>query len=130
MITFTVTGTPIPKGSMRAFNGKTRPIVTHDNRRTKPWQTAVKQACVQAMNEHEVELFDGPVAVWCLFTISQPKSVTRKHPSTKPDLDKLQRVIGDALEGTLLTNDSRIVEWQVSKIYGLEEGVKVHVRAL
>jgi Holliday junction resolvase RusA-like endonuclease len=48
----------------------------------------------------------------------------------KPDLDKLQRVIGDALEGVLLTNDSRIIEWQCSKVYagvGESEGVDVEV---
>lgn len=130
MITFEVIGKPAPKGSMKAFNGKTRPIVTHDNSKTKPWQKAVREACVAAMNQGGIEIHDGPVAVWCLFTIACPKTVRRKHPSTKPDLDKLQRVIGDALEGVLLTNDSRIVEWQVSKIYGEQEGVKVYVKAL
>lgn len=130
MIEFEVTGTPAPKGSMKAFRGKFRPIITHDNKRTKPWQRAITRACKRAMARHSVEIYDGAVAVEATFTFTRPKSVRREHAQTKPDLDKLQRVIGDALEGVLLTNDSRIVEWQVRKQYGEPEGVRVGVRAL
>lgn len=127
MIAFTVQGTPIPKGSLRAFNGKHRPIVTHDNRKTKPWQKAIQNACKRAMARHSVEMFDGPVMIEATFTFKKPKSVKRAHMSVKPDLDKLQRNLGDALEGVLLTNDSRVTCWQVRKVYGEPEGVDVRV---
>ncbi len=43
MIEFTVYGVPIPQGSTKAFvpKGWTRPVVTHDSARTKPWRQAM-----------------------------------------------------------------------------------------
>lgn len=126
-LAFSVFGTPIPKGSMKAFNGKTRPVVTHDNKRTKPWQKAIRNTCKRAMARHGIEMFDGPVMIEATFTFRRPKSVKREHMSVKPDLDKLQRNLGDALEGVLLTNDSRVTCWHVRKVYGEPEGVDVRV---
>lgn len=55
--------------------------------------------------------------------------LARPWPSSKPDLDKLIRAIGDALTGTVLQDDSRIVAVQAWKEYGVPgvEGIVVKV---
>lgn len=136
MISISVEGDPVPKGSMRAFvmrtkSGRYTSRVTHDNKRTKPWQEQLEGGIRSAMDSLEIgEPIDEPVIVECTFFLRKPKSAKRSHPSVKPDLDKLQRVVGDALEGTLLTNDSRIVEWVVGKVYGEKPGVIITVSAV
>ena len=58
------------------------------------------------------------------FRFHRPKSLSKKvkHHTKKPDLDKLQRAIGDALTASgLITDDSCIVEWRARKVYA-EQG--------
>ena len=44
---------------------------------------------------------------------------------TKPDLDKLERAIGDALTGIVFRDDSQIAWWSVWKVYG--EPARAHI---
>lgn len=127
-----VEGVPAPKGSMRAYVRGGHASITHDNRKTKPWQDAVRGAVALEMSAAGIEPMDCAVAVHCVFYLPRPKSAKKRtYPHTKPDLDKCQRVIGDALEGTLLTNDSRIVDWNVSKRYASNKpGVFIFVEAM
>jgi len=135
-IDIAISGEPRPKGSMRGFamrskSGKYTARLTHDNAKTKPWQKQVEAGIRAAMEALDIDQpIDEPVSVSAMFFMTKPKSVRRSFPSTKPDLDKLQRVIGDALEGTLLTNDSRIIVWRVGKLYGDEPGVHITVEGI
>ena len=64
------------------------------------------------------KLIDGPVSVSVSFYLKRPVSKPDAlYPDTKPDLDKLCRALGDALEGVVITQDSRIVHWVASKWY-------------
>lgn len=118
MLEVFVQGTPAPKGSMKAFRRGPYAVVTHDNKRTGPWQRLVEAAVIDAMAAARItQPYDGPVVVHAAFFLPKPKTVKRALPSVAPDLDKLCRAVGDALEGVLLTNDSRIVEWQAFKAY-------------
>lgn len=130
MISFFVAGEPIPKGSFKAYSTPKGPVVTNDNKRTRPWQDAVAFAARQAMDGKEP--FDGPVAVACWFRMTKAKSVKRSHPAVKPDIDKLLRSVMDALEGVCFTNDSRVVKVVASKLYSEigEPGVSIEVRQL
>ncbi len=117
---------------MRAYVRGGHASITHDNSKTKPWLNAVCTALASEMLATSIEPLDCAVAVHCVFYLPRPKSAKKRaYPHTKPDLDKCQRVIGDALEGTLLTNDSRIVNWNVSKRYASDKpGVFIHVEAM
>lgn len=99
MIRLTAYGTPVPKGSTRAFipKGWTRPIVTADNTKTKPWQETIKQAALEARGGRPP--IDGPVALFVRFFVPRPKTAPRRvtEPAKKPDLDKLIRALKDAL---------------------------------
>src|SRR5512143_4009695 len=95
---FVVYGVPAPKGSMRAFmpKGARFPVVTHDSKRTKPWQEAIVSAAHEAMTGPPMQ---GPVSVRIGFLLPRPKSTPKRvcHHLKKPDLDKLSRTVLDGL---------------------------------
>ena len=122
---FFVPGEPITEGSTRAFASGQRVVVTHDRGpELAAWRIKVAHAAEAAAEAAYWEpRHDGPVEVWAEFRLPRPKSVpkSRKHAQTKPDLDKLQRAIGDALapykRPGVLRDDSRIVAWSAVKRY-------------
>lgn len=85
----------------------------------------------------------GAVHVTAVFYFPRPKSHYRTGknahllrddaPSYKaghPDLDKLQRAIGDSLTGIVVRDDKQIVAWTTVKLYGDQAGVELQVVAL
>ena len=137
MIRLHVLGTPVPKGSMRGraipMKGqfdrlgrqKFRALVTHDNKKTKPWAQQISECAAVAMVGREA-FRNKPLWVSLRFVFPRPTSHFGKkgvrpsapaHPMTKPDGDKLLRAALDALEGIVFDNDSRIVSYHVSKRY-------------
>lgn len=122
---FFVPGEPITEGSTKAFTSGQRVVVTHDRGpELDQWRLRVARAAEAAARKAGWEpRYDGPVAVTAAFLLPRPKSVpkSRQWPHVKPDLDKLQRAVGDALSPYkrpgVLRDDSRIVEWRASKCY-------------
>lgn len=124
-----VVGKPVQKGSMRAFVRGGRAIVTHDSKATKPWQSAVADSAAAAMGDRRP--FDGSVSVYVGFLMPRPSghlSTSKRRagmprpsaptrPCRQPDLDKLLRCVLDALEGVVVTNDSRVVDIRANKHY-------------
>ncbi len=54
---------------------------------------------------------DGPLRLVILAYKTRPKSKPKEvYADTKPDYDNIEKLIGDALEGILWVNDSRIVD--------------------
>jgi crossover junction endodeoxyribonuclease RusA len=140
MITFTVYGHPEPQGSTKAFipKGWNRAIITSDNTKLKPWRQELTRAALEANRNGLLPLSktngsliarEIPVCVRMDFflakPVSTPKRVTR--PTKKPDIDKLTRAIFDSLTGTVITDDSQIVEALVGKWYGIPERVEIFV---
>lgn len=112
MITFTVYGVPIPKGSTKAFMrpGMRFPIVTHDNAKTKPWQESVVAAAREAMAGRAP--IEEPVFLRVRFFVPKPKSAPKRvlFPAKKPDLDKLLRCVKDGLtRAGVFRDDAQVV---------------------
>lgn len=133
---FFVPGEPITEGSTRAFTSGQRVVVTHDRGpELDQWRLKVAHAAEAAAREAGWEpRHDGPVAVTAAFFLPRPKSAKgRIFPHVKPDLDKLQRAVGDALapykRPGVIKDDSRIVTWHASKYYSddYKSGVLVYV---
>ena len=139
MISFTVYGTPVPKGSTTPYpimkDGKPvlsktgRPVVVTQNAnpKTKDWQRLVS---LSAQEHRPEKLFDGPVEVALLFYLYRPQSVSEKKrpmPTVKPDLDKLIRAILDGLKGKIYSEDARVCKVQASKHYGDPPRVEIVV---
>lgn len=132
-ISFIVWGEPIPQGSTRAFipKGWKRPIITADNKRTKPWRQDVKAAALEAMEKANVPLMGKGVAVSvaCHFYFARPKSAKRSvtHKTTRPDLDKLIRSVGDALKGIVYEDDAQVVSLSLLKDFAPRPHAEIFV---
>ena len=126
MDTFVVLGLPVPQGSMRHVGGGR---IVSKSPKLKEWRTKIAQVVREQVGEPAHRL---PVSVTVIFTFNRPKTVTREMPTVPPDLDKLQRAIGDALsiDCKYLIDDAQIVEWHAQKAYGTPAGVIIQVQTL
>jgi len=131
LITFTVYGRPEPQGSTKAFipKGWKRAIITSDNRKLKPWRQELTRAAIDANIGNEIIERNTPVCVRMDFYLARPQSLAKRfeRPTKKPDIDKLTRAVFDSLTGTIITDDSQIVELMVGKWFGQPERVEVFV---
>lgn len=116
-VKFFVPGVPVPQGSMSVFNGR---VVHSNSHKLRAWRGAIRAAVTEPITEQ-------PVALGLCFVLPKPKTVRRPVPSVKPDLDKLVRAVGDALEGTAYRNDSQIVSVVAEKVYGRDTGVFITI---
>src|SRR5437868_6535388 len=126
-LSLTVYGTPQPQGSTKAFipKGWTRPVITTDNKKLKPWRQQIAGAAMAemaggAVTEKAVEL---AVRFYFAKPKSTPKRITEK--TTKPDIDKCLRGVLDALTGIVFRDDSQVVMVAMSKEFGTPERVEI-----
>lgn len=122
---FVVAGQPIPQGSMRHVGGGR---IVSKNPKLKKWRERIAQVVTDQVGS---PVHTEPVSVTVLFQLQKPASAKRDYPTVPPDLDKLQRAIGDALsiDAGYLKDDAQIVEWHASKQYG-EPSVIIRVKKL
>lgn len=128
-VSFWAAGVPIPQGSKRIGRNPAtkRPILLDDNDdKLKPWREVVAHA-VRA-GARSVEPFDCPVRVDLKFYMPRPASHYRRDgslkpsapawPAVKPDIDKLERAVFDAVTAAgVWRDDSRAVVVVKSKEY-------------
>ena len=82
--------------------------------RTRPVAAAVAQAHPGA------HIADGPVGLEATFYLPCPKSAPKRQPAfpaKRPDLDKLVRVVADALSGVLWHDDAQVTALVARKRY-------------
>ena len=145
-ISFTVLGTPAPKGSSRAMTRGGQavnvPSGSNANRLSLvDWGAAVRAAATSAterwyqqrdlasgtISPRGVVFGDIPVRLRIEFRMRRPKGHYKKNGelkpdaerwhANKPDVSKLVRSTEDAMIGTVLLDDSRVSELLVRKIY-------------
>lgn len=123
-----VYGTPAPQGSKKAFVNRGRAVIVDDNKRTRPWREAVKEAAIIARGADSLL---GPVAVSIRFYLPRPashfgtgrnigqvKAAAPAYPASVPDIDKLARSTLDALtDSGLIKDDKQIVTLNLTKRY-------------
>lgn len=132
-LAFTVFGTPQPQGSMRAFipKGGKFPVVTADNAKMKPWRQQIAWTALaeRARAGQGAPPSPVPICLQMVFYFSRPKSAKKSimHKLTKPDLDKLQRAVLDALTGVLFKDDSQVVGIHAQKLFGQPERMEIEV---
>ena len=116
-----VIGSPVPQGSL-VGNPRFGMRYTNDAL-LKEWRSKVIVALADEMPDDWDQ--SAPLFVSANFRFIRPKAHFGKkglrpsapdHKATKPDLDKLTRGIGDAIEQSgIARNDSQIVQWSVLK---------------
>jgi Holliday junction resolvase RusA-like endonuclease len=117
MITYWIDGEPAPQGSKTGFIKNGRVVMVESSKKVKPWREAV---AAQTKAKVQVAL-ENPVEIALVFHLPKPKTVTRKWPAVKPDLDKLIRSTFDGLTtGGLYTDDALVIAVSASKQYATD----------
>ena len=125
MIEFTVYVEPATQGSMKPVRRGGRTYIIHDNDEKV---TTTQQAIAVAALASGVRPVDGPVAVTIKAYLSRGKSVKRKYPTVRPDLDKIERLVLDALKGIAWVDDSQVIDFdKVSKRYADDGPPRVEI---
>ena len=131
-VRFTVPGEP---------KGKARPRVYRDNagnsRAVTPKETITYENLVKWVyqNTPGATKLDGELEARIIAMYSIPKSMTKKnrqlidegklHPTKKPDLDNVAKIVLDSLNGIAYSDDSQIVKLTVEKHYSENPRVEV-----
>lgn len=133
---FVVLGRPQQCGSkvpMRRKDGGW--FVADSNDKTRlPWMGEVKSVAYAAMQEQGlIKLIDAPISIDVVFYFKRPEShfgtgrnrslvkpSSPKHHVQSPDLDKLQRCLGDSLTGVVYTDDKLIWKWIAARHWTTE----------
>lgn len=115
VLSFVVYGIPSPQGS-KSFggfsNGKAR--LVEQSKGVDPWRKTVRSVALTAIREwktrtgREWAAIDEPVMVSAVVTLPSSKAAETRgdvFSYSVPDLDKLQRAIGDALAPTPLRDE-------------------------
>lgn len=119
VLRFFVPGTAKPKGS-KSYKGKRRngSAILVESADVAPWQSEVARVA-RATGVR----FTGPVGVSVEFILRRPAHPKYPEPAVKPDGDKLERAVWDALtEAGVIEDDSRVVSWTGLKRYARGDG--------
>jgi crossover junction endodeoxyribonuclease RusA len=117
---FFIAGRPIPQGSLKFINGHAIHVRAQD---LALWRADIANAA-RAINIPKAE---GPVKIDLKFVFYRPKTVKRKEPSVRPDLDKLIRAVLDGLTDVAYKDDEQVTDLTASKSYGEQQGVWIIV---
>lgn len=140
VIQFFVPGNPQAKGDHSIGRTKDgRMFIRDQNPKGAPWREGVKAIAREARGNRP--LFEVPVFVTLRVIRVRPQTHYGKRggvpylkpdappiPGSAPDLDKLQRSIGDALNGVLWRDDALISNWSVKRRWGAEAGIRITVQ--
>lgn len=131
-------GVPVGQGAHRVSR---QGYIYETSKGHGTWRQELVSRCIEAISLDHLEMITGPVEVIATFTFPRLKGHFKTGKSahilkdgapllhTKaPDLDHLQRTLGDALKiGGIIKDDSLICRWHTEKIYGDHPGAKVLV---
>jgi len=119
---FWVAGIPVTQGSMKVVRGN---VVHTKTPELRKWRKAIAKAATDAgLAPAEPH---SPIGIEVVFHLPRPASVKREFPSVRPDLDKLMRAVGDALDGVAYAEDGQVVAWFARKVYSDTPGAELHI---
>lgn len=150
-LTFTVSGTPVPQGSKKAWlNSKTGKVMMTEDAGTRhsTWRNEVTGQARQAMADvgRFGDPYREPISTVVTFQFHRPanhylpinskrdheelRADAPPYPSKPPDLDKLVRAIWDSLTSVVWVDDGQVVACTLRKQWvdrWEEEGVVIYV---
>lgn len=113
MIDVFISGIPAPQGSKRFVGVKGgRGVLIESCKAVKPWRESIRSSLVTDEGR-PIERIEGAVITMLEFILPRPKSTPKKRTplaTKKPDLDKLERAVNDAVKSAgVIADDSCIV---------------------
>lgn len=128
-ITITVPGPPRPK--MRHRLGR---YGVYDPAENKRAQRLIGLIAAEKLSYAKVKtIFTGPLYAALTFYLPKPKSKIRKnstpfpYPDGKPDIDNLEKLVYDALNGIIYVDDGQIVTALLNKRWAYDREPRVEI---
>lgn len=117
---------PVAKGRPRFGNGR-----TFTPQATREAEEVVRE---QIGTKYRGKPFDGALRVQMTFFMPIPKSLSEKKRKSlvgephikRPDVDNLQKLVLDSLNGIVYVDDSQIAEAFTKKVYSDTPKIEVH----
>lgn len=110
-----IIGLPVPQGSKKGFaRGKFVRIVDDNATSLKPWRATVADAVYAAREAQYHATMSGPVSVRLAFVFPRIKTAPKWMfwKTTKPDGDKLERAVWDAMtDAGVYRDDGQVCDW-------------------
>lgn len=135
MLKFTVPGAPIGKGRPRVTTRGGKFATMYTPEKTVNYEGLVAHSAKVAMAG--MPLMDGPASVRLDIVCQVPASWSQKkraqalagqvYPTTKPDIDNVEKAIFDGLNGVVWRDDVQVVDVAKRKRYGDTPGVSVTI---
>lgn len=117
-----VEGVPAPQGSKRHVGGGR---MIEMSKKLPAWRSAVEKALQEAAGA-DFPAFQPPLRVWAHFYLPKPKRSRYSGPYGPPDVDKLQRALGDSLQRAgIVADDSHITAWRADKAWSNRPGARI-----
>lgn len=108
----TADGVPRPQGSKKAFVRGGKAVLVEQSEGLKEWREHVASSASTHMQYQGLEMIENaPVEVRLVFAMPRTKAMKPTDPLTmiqRPDIDKLERGILDALTGVVFKDDSQV----------------------
>jgi Holliday junction resolvase RusA-like endonuclease len=122
---------PIP--SKRPRKGKYSFYVPDAAKNKKAIQTLIKDQIPKGFERIETEVY---ISIKCYLPMLSSFSKTDKYlaekgiirPTTKPDVDNLEKTYLDALNGLIWSDDGLIVDGRTQKFYSVHPRVEISIR--
>lgn len=133
-VTFEIPGEPMGKQRPK-FRSTGKFVQTYTPDKTVNYETLVKE--LYAINQYPMLQGELSVEVTAYLTIPESASQKKKdqmkngdiHPTKKPDLDNILKIICDALNKIAYKDDAQIVSAHVYKVFAVERPfVRVKIR--
>ena len=136
MISFTITGNPIPLKRHR---------VSKNGGMYDPSSKDKKQVWLQIAKYKPKRPFAGDIMIKLVFTMERPKNQYRtgkykhllkdnvsEYHSYKPDLDNMVKLICDVIQGKdrMICDDSQICMLQAEKVWGIKGKTEVVIEEI
>ena len=136
MLDVLIPGTPVPQGSHTVMRGRLVPVRAKE---LYAWREAAEAAVRKVLPDGWDT--SGAFHAFAVFQLPRPKSHYMKsgrlrkgapdEHTGRPDLDKLQRSLGDALtRAGAFQDDAQIVHWEAWKNYAADGGTRLLLRRL
>ena len=115
-------GAPAAQGSKKAFQRGRKIVLVEMSDHLPEWRAAVEAAARLAAGP-DWEPIDAAVSIAGEVRLRKPNTTKYPdYPAGAPDLDKLQRAIGDALtKSQVIKDDARIIHWCIKKVWAEDQ---------
>ncbi len=120
MISFFIPMTPVPKGRPRFTVINNKPHKVYTPKATKSAENQIKLLVRNEMNKNRRKPYEIPITAYMVFQSDFASESTRHGP----DIDNLVKLVLDALNGIVYTDDKLIYAIRAEKVYSEVPGIR------